>query len=446
MLLANINRYYWYIGFILFIQLSASVMLNVDFTFVHFISFCTFIIYGIVIDNSSQQVNIFFTKRNLAIIVFSVSVLEVALFQLLSFYIDGDTFVFSKADAIQYYTIGYKMSGMSMIDGFHYMADILGYGFDDWGAFIWISCIFRIIPSQQFLSFSYCIIGTLSSLMLFDIGRNFMPRRYAFIAALSFSLASFMTSFYAQSLKEPIMICIIIASFDCFVTYTRNKKETYLVSALLFVSLVLFFRVPTALLLLFSFGLTWTLLRVKGLTAIVLTILFTVAICATPFFSSSYDRYLKGGDTEAIIKRKNKMAKEGGFVNQMADPIAAIAGPFPSIKIKTIKATPLYASGLLYRLLLSVPFLLGSFFIIKEKYFKMYPLVFFFIMSALGVAISAKGLEVRLTTPHLAVAYIVAFWFIAKCDYGQFSCKISPKLLHIYFASIALLCLIWNLR
>lgn len=446
MLLIKINRYYWYIGIALFLLFSITVILNTDFTCVHLISFFIFIIYGITISKSTQQANTFYTKRNLFIIVFLVSILEVTLFQLLSFYIDGDTFVFSKADAMQYYAIGKKMSGMSIIDGLHYMTDVLRFGSDDWGGFLWISFMFRIIPSQQFLNISYCIVGTFSALMLFDIGRNFMPRRYAFISALSFSLASFITPFYAQNLKEPIMICIIIASFDCFVTYIRTKNGKYLVSALFFVSLVLLFRVPTALLLLFSFGLTWTLLRVKGTMAIVLAILFTLAMCTTPLFSYSYDRYLRGGDTETIMERKNKMTGEGGFINQMADPVAAIIGPFPSVKIKTVKPTPLYASGLLYRLFLSVPFFLGSFFIIKEKYFQMYPLVLFFIMSALGVAISVKGLETRLTIPHLAVAYIVAFWFIAKCDYGRFSWRISPKLLCIYFAGIAALCLLWNFR
>lgn len=412
----------------------------------YFVAFCTFILYGIVIYNITLQHNQFFRKRNLVIIVFAISILEVILFQLLSYYIDGDTFVFSKADAMRYYNDGMRMSQMSLINSYHYITDIQGYGTDDLGAFLWISTMFRIVPSQQFLNMSYCIIGTVSALMLFDIGRNFMPRRYAFMAALCFSSASFIITHSAQCLKETIMACIIIIPFNLFITYIRKRNNKYLWLTILSSMLIFLFRVPTALLLLFSFGLTWALLHLTSKTAILLSGVFIIGISFTPVFSYSYDRYLKGGNTEAIIERKNELAGNGGIVNQLADPVAAMVGPFPSVRIKTIKPTILYASGLLYRFLLSVPFFLGAYFIFKKRYIEMYPFVIFFVINAIGVSISVKGLETRLSIPHLAMVYIVAFWFLAKYDYEQISWRISSKLSYGYFIAVFALCLLWNLR
>ena len=446
MLLNYINRAYLYIGIVLFVLFSLSMVENKYFSITNAVSFFVFLLYGIIVYQSSLQANSFFKKRNLALIVFFVSVIEVTAYQLLSFYIDNDTFVFSKSDAFVYYTVGIKMSRMSFVDGFHYMSEILRWGTDDWGAFLWNSLIFRVFPSQQFLSLMNCMVGTFSALMLFDIGRNFMPRRYAFMAAFSFSLSSFVVVLHSQCLKETIMLCCIISSFECFITYIRKRENKYLYLAILCSLLVLFFRVPTALLLLLSFSLTWVLLYLKGPAAIFLIVMLTLAICYTPLFTFTYDRYLRGGDTNAIIEHKNELADGGGVINQMVDPLAAFTGPFPSVKIKTIKPTPLYAAGLLYRFLLSAPFFLGSYYVIKRRYVKMYPLVLFFLINALGVVISVKGLELRLSLTHLAMMYIVAFWFLAKYDYKQFSWQIPQKVIYGYFIGIMMLCILWNLR
>lgn len=446
MLLQAINKNYLYIGILLFAVFTASIINDSHFVWMHIVSFLSFCIYGIVMFQSTLMDNSFFRKRNLALIVFTVSIAETTLFVLLSYYINDDFFVFSKADALLYYRESMKMAEMSFIDSYNYYVDVLNFGTDDIGAFFSISTIFRIIPSQLFLYFCYCIVGTISSLMLFDISRNFMPRRYAFLSALSFSSASFILTFQSTCTKETVMLACIIASFYYFSTYTRKKRIKDLCLTLVFCSLILFFRVPTALLLVFSLGLTWVLLYMKGPAAIALIVVFVLAIGSTSLFSFTYNRYLRGGDTELIMERKNRLAGGGGIVNQLADPVAALTGPFPSIHIKEIKKTPLYASGLLYRFLLSAPFFLGAYFIIKNRYIKMYPFVIFFLINAIGVSISVKGLEARLSMPHLSMMYIVAFWFLAKYDYDQFAWKISPQLIYGYFIGIFGLCLLWNLR
>lgn len=446
MLLQMINRAYLYLGVLLFAVFTVLIVGNPNFIWIYLASFTTFVLYGITIYRSTLMTNSFYKKRNLALIVLIISVVEVIIWGLVSYTIDGDLYLFSKRDGLIYYTGGMKMANMSFIDGCNYATDILGYGIDDWGAFIGVSTIFRIIPSLTFLYFCYCIIGTITALLVFDIGRNLLPRRYAFIVALSFSLASFITVFYSVCLKETFMIAIIMASFSCFMTYTRKREKKYLVLTFFFSLLVLLFRTPTSLLLIATFGITYVLLYLKGTTAVVLIVLLSLVLCSTSLFAYTYDRYLRGGDVELIIKRKNELAGEGGIVNQLADPLAALAGPFPSIKVKSLSKTSLYASGLLYRFLLCAPFFLGAYFIIKERHVKAYPFVVFFLINAIGVAVSVKGLETRLSMPHLAMAYIVAFWFLAKHDYDKLSFKISNKMQYAYFVGILGLCLLWNLR
>jgi len=446
MLLNYINKAFIIIGLIIFTLFIPSNSVDNSFTTIHFVSFVVFILFSITIYQSSKRKSSFYNSSNLAVIVFFVSVLNVLIFQLLSYYIDGDTFVFSKADAMLYHSVSLNISKMGVTDAFYYLTNILDYGVDDWGSFLWISSMYRIAPYQQFLSFSYIILGCASSLMLFDLGRNYMPKKYAFLSALTFSLSSFTTLFYSICLKETIMIFFIIASFNNFAKYERFRKLKYLLFSLGFTLSLLLFRTPTALLLFLSFSLTLVLIHLKGTQALILSIILTLIICSTPLFSYTYQRYLRGGDTEAIIERKNELAGGGGIVNQLADPVAALMGPFPSIKINSIKPTPLYAPGLIFRFLLSIPFYIGAIYIFLDRKIKMYPLVIFFISNAIGVAVSVKGLETRLSIPHLSMPYIVAFWFLAKNDFNQLKWNIKERWVYLYIIGIFGLCLLWNIR
>lgn len=444
MILKRINIAYCFIGIILYALFFASNADNENYFYFNIVSLISFIVYGSVIWKVSLKNISFFKKGNLFLIVFFVSVFECTLYKLLSYYIDGDLFLFSKADAGLYYSESIKMSKMSWGDSFSYIFNT--YGFDDLGAFLWMSFTFRLLPSLIFLNLFYCIIGSLSALMIFEISRFFIPCRYAFIASLAFSISSFIVTHHSYCLKESVMIYFVIASFYFFYLHIHIRNVCYILLTLLCVCVVFMFRTPTALLLVATFGLTYVLLYTKGLAVSILGIAICILIGCTSLFSYTYDRYLRGGETELILERKNQLAGDGGIVNQLADPIAALAGPFPSIKIASMKGTSLYASGLLFRFLLSAPFFIGACRIIEERHIRMYPFVLFFLGNAIGVAISVKGLEVRLSMPHMAMMYVVAFWALAKCDYDKFSFAISSKVIYSYFIVVLGLCLLWNFR
>lgn len=445
MILKKINKAYWYIGILLYVVFSFMAIKSVDYLYLYLVSLATFVSFGVVISVICSRKDTFFTKRNLVFAVFLYSLAAVGLYHVLSYSIDGDTFVFSKMDAMYYFENSMLMSKMDISESFRCMFQ--SNGFDDWGVFAWMSSMYRLVASKLFLNFSYCVLGTISAVMLFNIGRTFMPRRYAYMAALTFSIASFTIFFYASSLKETVMVFLIIASFNSFYSFLRSKNIWSLLFAFLWAVLLLFFRVPTSLLLMLSFGITLVLMYSKGIFLPIIGVIAALIVYSSSFLISyTYDRYLRGGDVNLIAERKMELAGDGGFVNQMADPLAAMIGPFPSLVAKDINRTPLLLSGLLYRLLLAFPFLLGVFYVFKYKYTKLYPLVFFFLINAIGVAISVKGLEVRLSFPHLAMMYLVAFWLLAIYDYRRIMKPLPTKVIYGCLACVVVICLMWNLR
>jgi len=451
MFLKQINKAYWVMGILLYLLFVPSSIYAKEQTFIFICSFISFVLFSVAILESFRREESFFTKRHLAFSVFLISLVQVLIFSLLSFSIDGDLFLFSKADAIVYYNNSIKMSEVSFWESINYC--IKNYLFDDWGAFIWFSVLFRISKSLLFVKLIHVIIGVGSSLLLFDIGYYFMPRRYAYMASLTFFIASFTAAFHTVFLKESIFIFLVIAAFHTFYRFLHKRNTLYLIMAFFLSATIAFFRLPVAIILFGAFVITLILMYTKGIITIVLGFIFFTILITSSYTAITYERYLRAGDVDLIIERKEELAMGGGFVNHAVDPLAAFIGPFPSIVIKISKEvgrelsrTSLNAPGLLYRMLLVAPFILGAYYVFRFKQKKLYPLVIFFLINALGVAISVKGLEYRITHPHLAMAYIVAFWWLAKYDYKKMPLKLSNVVIYGWIIIAFALSLIWNLR
>ena len=322
--------------------------------------------------------------------------------------------------------------------------------YGDWGAFTWMSSVFRIIPSQLFLGFVHCILGVITALNMFSIGQNIMPRRYAFFAALSFSIASFTLLMHSLTLKESLFVFLIVLSFRLFYDYLNKKTIHSLIIAFTLALLLVFFRVPVFLIL--SFTYIVTLILRKGNNNILSFIFITIAIillATTSYFDTTYEQYLRGGDMDLIIERKNELAMGGGIVNQITDPMSALIGPFPSIIPKIRTVTVLYSSGLLFRVLISGFFFLACYYAFIYRRVNLYPLIIFFLINSLGLIISVKGLETRLDFPHLPMMYIAAFWGISLIDWQKRVRRqyiVSSKQYTVYIAMVSAICLLWNLR
>ncbi len=444
MFLKQINKAYWVMGILLYLLFVPSSIYAKEQTFIFICSFISFVLFSVAILESFRREESFFTKRHLAFSVFLISLVQVLIFSLLSFSIDGDLFLFSKADAIVYYNNSIKMSEVSFWESINYC--IKNYLFDDWGAFIWFSVLFRISKSLLFVKLIHVIIGVGSSLLLFDIGYYFMPRRYAYMASLTFFIASFTAAFHTVFLKESIFIFLVIAAFHTFYRFLHKRNTLYLIMAFFLSATIAFFRLPVAIILFGAFVITLILMYTKGIITIVLGFIFFTILITSSYTAITYERYLRAGDVDLIIERKEELAMGGGIVKHAADPLAALIGPFPSIAVKKISNTSLNAAGLFYRLLLAVPFFLGTYYVFRYRQQKLYPLIIFFLFNAVGVAISVKGLEFRLTYPHLSMAYVVAFWWLAKYDYKKMPLKLSNVVIYGWIIIAFALSLIWNLR
>ena len=120
------------------------------------------------------------------------------------------------------------MSKMGIAESLRYLFQ--NNSFDDCGTFLWVTAIFRIVPSILFLNFLCCIMGAISALMMFNIGRSLMPKRYAYMAALTFSIASFTARHCVGVNKENVTSFLILAAFYFFFISIYGGKTGYILS------------------------------------------------------------------------------------------------------------------------------------------------------------------------------------------------------------------------
>ena len=122
------------------------------------------------------------------VLFFAVLIYTICLgifYMCISEYISGDNFMLSKLDAMFYYKESTKAADAGLIEGTKYIAS--SYDFDDWGALLFDMFVMYLVPEKLFLNAIYFLLGAASAVLLYRMGKPYMPDSYAFLSAMSFT-------------------------------------------------------------------------------------------------------------------------------------------------------------------------------------------------------------------------------------------------------------------
>jgi len=398
--------------------------------------------------NSTKDKN-FYTYNILAIEVFIYSIIFVAMADFISYIYDENFFVFSVSDAYFYHSNVIKMSEMGFTKGVEYYLTFMEY--DDLGMILILYPLYQIVQSNLILNGFYIIVGVITAFGIFSLSKNFMSRRYAFLSSLSYSLSSFSLFYHSSGLKESFMVMTVLLSIVFFYRFRRTHNIFELLIASIFWSLILLFRPAVAYILIASIGLA-LLFAIKGKKFLKLFALVSVIglIVMSGSASEHTAEYTNGGLDSLIEARESENMVIGGLGFTYAVNILSQAiGPIPTVLSPTKILTMFYTPGLIYRVLLSIPFWIGIFFMTKYKYSKIYTLALFTLFEMSALAFLMDGMELRVAMPHIPYVIIIAFWFMYNYDTKQIKIKRKRLFKMFFFTSISLLTLIilfWNMR
>jgi hypothetical protein len=393
----------------------------------------------------------YYQSRNLVSIVSLYSLIFVVILNGISYYYNQNFFVFSESDATLYHIESLKMANESFSIGVKHFLN--NWSLEDLGAVLVISTLYQIVASNLIVNLFYLLSGVLASLFIFRIGRKFMSRKYAFIAALAYSASSFVLWFHASGLKESALIFLIILFYDQYYEFITRKRVLNIVLMSFSLLSIVLFRPAITFLILGSIFTSLLLSRRKSLGIVILITFFLILF----FFTSGYleiilNKFIGTGGVASMLENKEAsgMVIMSLPITIATNVLATLFGPFPTIIPGSKMVLSFYSVGLIFRVLLSVLFWIGVYYAYKRKVYIIFPLIFFVIFEGFSLSFILEGLELRKSLPHFFAIFLVSFWFLDFFNRKYalpFKSKI--KLISIVkFSSILffLLMLLWNFK
>ncbi len=448
--LEKTNKYYVFAGMAAF-ALCAVLVGTAAWEFFTY-SVLQFLGFALVLWYVGCQQEEFFTKKNLLLLTAACLIVGVTSNLLLSQRINDNLFVFSEGDARFYHDLGMWFRELPLSFTFGYVWEY--YSYEDWGGTVLIPLILRLVPSKIFLNAVYVLLGVVTAGLMFDTGKKMMNARYAFLATLAFSISSFMVFVYSSALKETFMVFLSVAAFYSYYRYRDNREVKHLVYALLWAALLVFFRAAVTVFFVASIGLT-LLLSQNARNIKLYLIAFVLGIGAMVFGSELggiQDRYM-GADSDAYYSRLEYMSSESMGVggSMVVSAVAALIGPFPAMLPKInaggFSYMSLYGPGLLYRVMLALPFWLGGWFCLKKQVLGIYPLLLFPLLEMGALSLILEGLELRLQLAHMPMVFLLAFWMMYIVDSRQWvPNRLVKTLFNFWPVAVAMLAFLWTFR
>lgn len=382
-----------------------------------------------------------YPEGTLFLVVFAYSLMLGALFMGISEYFSGDTFMFSKSDAMRYYDGSMRAHSVGFFEN---VKDIMQRkAFEDWGSYFYDSLLMSIYPSKFFLNLSYMLTGAISSVLLFRIGRHYMPEQYAYVAAMAYGTSSFLITFHCTFLKESLFVFVVICAVYNMCRGLHKESNNAYPYALLFLFVLFFFRPAVAAFVILSFS-VYIAVKQHG-SAFSLFFYMVIAVgflVSLKFMMDMTERYSNGYEAKAEASG-NAQAYSGGF-NLFVNIFGGFFGPFPTLftKHETGPSTVIfYSSGLTYRLFYIFPFLGGIYLIFKNKVLELLPVTIFILMEMLATGMVAASLELRKVMPHIPFTFVISFYGLSQWQESKVLRRIPSAL----FITVAVgILLMWN--
>lgn len=444
-----LNRYLFF-GLVLNLIMITS--LDIEYISIYFFNIFSVVSYYFLLYSAWSKPDSYFNRSRLVLFVVPYSFFFVFSFNAISYYFNGNYFVFNEIDAVFYHDTARRIVDLSILDGFKFFLLRFGGTLEDFGAILVISTLYKIVVSNLTVNIFYMLIGVQTSLAIYRIGSNFMSRKYAFLSALTYSTSSFVLYYHATGLKETIMIFFIVFFYDQYYKFILNKR---ILNVLLmsFSLLSMFLFRPVIVVFIIGSILATVLIskRKSKVTFTVIPLIFILGYFAYDFMGELSSQFI-GSDVDSMLKNKEE---QGMVIINLPFTIATnvlstFFGPFPTLLPGDKMHLSFYSVGLILRILISTSFWIGVYYVYREKVNKILPLIFFVIFEGFSLTFILEGLELRKTLPHLFSIYIVAFWFL---DYFQNWSKFSVKSRKRIFKSITFsitlfffLILIWNFK
>lgn len=438
---------YIIVGLLLYLFFFTSV--EAGFLDMHILNIILLLVYGITFRWLIERPDSYFTQKNLIRLYIPIALFSILAMNTLSFIHNGNFFVFSENDARLYQDMG---QGLNFFGDYHSTWSFITkyYTSDDWGMMIFSGLVYSILNHPLFLNFIHFLLGVIIVRNMYLIGVQFMTKKYAFLAAFTFSTSSYLLWFHSSGLKESILVTLVLASFAFYYKTLKKWSPKNLLVLLATLGAILLFRPAVSYLIIASFA-GHLLFLIKDQF---LKLFMGVIVLSFLFFSSNSlvqqrNKFFGGESINELVDNREKqgMIKGGVTFTYAVNTLSGLIGPLPTIYPQLSKGMlPLFSPGLIFRNLAGILFLFGIYYVFKSKSFIVLPIVFFYIMEATSLVVILEGLELRKSLPHFISIYLVMFWVLFSIRSNSYIYILLKNLLKLSAILIPIILIYWNLR
>lgn len=418
-----------------------------DFILISVISALNFVAFFLVINTFLNGVKGSYLA-NLLVLFFIYSSFFVSLNNFASLHYSGNYFVFSEIDAVYYHNNAIQIKNYGIINGF---AEYLSKThFENFGAVIVLSFLYTIVQSNLILNVFYVILSLLTVFLMYKLCRFYMSEKLSAICSFSFMASSYMIFFYSSGLKEPVMIFLVISFFYSVQTYKFYQSKIALLFLILLPFTLFLYRPVLTFFCFLAVGLGFVFENYKSKRSVLILIFVSfVIVLGVPLVDRAISRFMASGDIMRLYEYR--MLTTGGGGSSLpflfgTNIIAQYFGPLPTFSTLHSNVLTLYSSGLLFRMLISVPFWLGVMFIIKNKRKDLYPMLLFILFEMNALIMILDGYELRKGLPHIPLVYIIAFYALYHSNITRFFSGKRRQFTIILFLILIAIVFGWNLR
>lgn len=359
----------------------------------------------------SHDENKSFSEKQLFLVVLFYSILIAGLIIVTSYFFFGEEFLWEDPDGVFYYEEGLKSTDMGLAENVNRI--ISKYGFDDWGALILSAFMMYIIPSSLFMNALHILTGAVSAVLLFRIGKHFMPEIYAFMAGLAYGTSSYLIMFHCTYLKESFFTFLVICAMYNFYRAIADHKNGALIHVFAFLFIMACYRPAVVAFLLVGFvGYYAVTQRGSALSLFLYGIILVGLAASMAFLQSQMDHYTEGGNTDELLAENGSHNYSGGF-NYFVGWFVSLFGPFPTLfpnESLGPRNMNFYGAGLMYKLFLVIPLWIGIFYAIKHLKVILIPILAFTISEMAASAYVMASFELRKVMLHMPFIYVIAFY------------------------------------
>lgn len=317
------------------------------------------------------------------------------------------------------------------------------YGVDDLGFFSVLFVIYKISGSvyvgQTVMLLVNAILVTLSSKVFYKLLSFYdIPSQSKFFLLAVFGFFPFFSMTSAVGLKENFFVFIIVQAFYYMLLYKYTRKRNILVMFVFYALIALFFRSIILLMLFLSF---FVEMRSRGSNRTRLLYFLLLGGLFSFFLLDVIIQQFAGRSLNAVLMtteaRSENINMMGGGMMWVINLLAVLVGPFPNYSNAAIYGI-LNTPGLQVKVLLNIFFLIGGYEILKEKDYKYYSIIIYWLLGAIMLVVSGVALDMRYQVTFYPLMFPVIYRGLQR--------KIPLSMYLLTFSFLSLLIYFYNNR